>query len=320
MSSSFLYRGMVLCPYTCRDVRAVEWPSLMKAAGLNLLGIHNGGGAEYARRADRHLAEFGANRRTGLIGRAMEADLDVEYELHAMTTLLPRSEFRRHPSWFLHDYWQGKRIPDFNFCPHSRRAMERVALNARRLSGRFHSTTGRHFFWSDDNRYWCHCERCRSLSNSDQELMVMNGLLKAIRRDRADARLAYLAYLHTMEPPVVIKPATGVFLEFAPFQRCFRHAINDPRCSVNLRNWNGLLRLLEVFDAREAHVLEYWLDQHYIGSNKEAVLPVMRMDARAYAGLGIRSVTSFATFDPKRRLGEKDRQAVLRYGEALGAA
>jgi hypothetical protein len=291
----------------------------MKAAGLNLLGIHSGGGPQYARRADRYLADFGGNQRNGLVRRALEKDLDVEYEWHAMSTLLPRSEFRRHPSWFLHDYWQGKRIPDFNFCPHSQAAMARVALNARRLGQQFRPTTGRYFLWSDDNRYWCHCEHCRGLSNSDQELLVMNALLKAIRQDRADARLAYLAYLHTMVPPSVVKPAAGIFLEYAPFQRCFRHSISDPHCSVNVRNWNSLLRLLEVFDPREVHVLEYWLDQLYLGNNTDVILPVLRRDVRAYAGLGIRSVTTFATFDPKRRLNKKGIQAIMRYGEATSA-
>ncbi|NLE68094.1 MAG: DUF4838 domain-containing protein [Lentisphaerae bacterium] len=319
MNVSFQYRGMVLCPYTCSDVRTSDWPYFAKAAGLNLLGIHNGGGDEHARRADLHIAACGANQRDGLARRTMEAGLDVEYELHAMSTLLPRSEFRRNPSWFLHDYWQGKRIPDFNFCPHSRPAMERVALNARRLGRRYHPTTGRYFLWSDDGRYWCHCEHCRSLSNSDQELTVMNALLKANRRDQADARLAYLAFMGTMDPPSAVKPAAGVFLEYAPYKRCFRHSIDDPHCSVNLRNWNALLRLLKVFDPRECHVLEYWLDELYIGKNKEVVVPVMRKDLRAYAGLGIRSVTSFATFDPKQRLGRKDLQAIRRYGEAVSA-
>ncbi|NLF93897.1 MAG: hypothetical protein GX564_08410, partial [Oligosphaeraceae bacterium] len=113
---------------------------------------------------------------------------------------------------------------------------------------------------------------------------------------------AFLAYLNCSEPSERIKPAPGVFLEFAPIRRCYLHAIDDPSCEINRKFYHDLQRLLEVFDPAQSHILEYHMDSSYFSRyNKPAVKVVfsekiLRRDLEAYTALGIRNFTSFAVY------------------------
>jgi len=226
--------------------------------------------------------------------RAASLGLDVEYEIHVLSSeLLPRRLFPAHPDWFREDYRTGKRTSQANYCPSSRSAARTIAAGSTALVRRFPSTTGRYFLWSDDGGAWCHCTRCREKTNSDQELIYVNTLLSAVNKDQPAARVAYLAYGKQMPPPSSVKPSAGIFLEFAPSERCYFHAVNDPKCSVNRDVWRGLLDLLEVFPPEETHVLEYWLDfrrKWYVTK------PVICSDIQAYRSLGIASFTTFLTY------------------------
>src|SRR5688500_9062157 len=63
------------------------------------------------------------------------------------------------------------------------------------LAERLPPSTDRYYFWPDDGGAWCHCDRCRCLAPADQQVLVMNAILTALRSVRPDARLACLAYL-----------------------------------------------------------------------------------------------------------------------------
>lgn len=310
------YRGIVLCPYTCLNLNDIDWVLLVKKAGLNLIGIHSGGAGGENKKLATVVENMVALRDGGnLVQKASESGVNIEYELHAISTaLLFRYYFKQHPEWFLYDFAYGKRRPNFNCCPSSKAGLKFIGKNARALVKRLPATTGRYFLWSDDGSYWCHCTKCSLLTNSDQEMMMMNKLLQSIRKDQPTARLAYLAYSRQMEPPQAVKPDQGIFLEYAPSTRCYLHTINNPKCSVNRKVWGELLALLKTFQVEEAHVLEYWLDLERGFSIKPQVI---RADIKAYNEIGIRSITTFVAFNRKKIFSQANRDALNYYGSCF---
>ncbi|HEY5912302.1 MAG TPA: DUF4838 domain-containing protein, partial [Verrucomicrobiae bacterium] len=219
---------------------------------------------------------------------------------------------------------QGARIADANLCVHSERALELVATNALRLARRLPPTTSRYFFWGDDGQPWCRCPRCREFSDSDQALILENHLVRALRTLDPGARLAHLAYANTIAPPSRVKPAPGVFLEFAPIHRRY-DAPYAQQTGAKAKDTLVLLRAnLQVFPPETAQVLEYWLDVSRFSQWKRPAvnLPwhrdVLAADARTYAQLGVHHLTTFAVWidaDYLRRFGEP--VGVQEYGDLL---
>ncbi|MBI4601763.1 MAG: DUF4838 domain-containing protein [Planctomycetes bacterium] len=234
-----------------------------------------------------------------------------------MGELLPRELFAKAPELFRSDA-SGRRVPDANLCASSERALEVASENAVALARVLRPTTGRYFLWGDDGRPWCRCARCAGLSESDQALLLENALLGALRREDPQARLAHLAYANTIEPPGSVRPAEGVFLEYAPLE--MRRArelgrLEDPES----RRWLDLLDAnLAVFPRESAQALEYWLDvSMYSGWKKPARrLPfsaeAVASDLETYRSRGVRHVTSFAVY--------VDREYVDRHGEPAEVA
>jgi len=308
----FLTRGVVLIP---EDFSLPDWPERVQRAGLTTLALHHG-------RAVSEVLKF-VESDTGqeMLGRARKLGLDIEYELHAMSELLPRPLFDKDKSLFRMDD-KGDRVRDFNLCVHSPRALEIAAENAVAFARRLRPTTGRYFYWGDDGRPWCHCSKCHELSDSDQALVLENALIKSLRSHDARAQLAHLAYAGTLKPPQQVKPERNLFLEYAPIQRRY-----DLPYAQQLDGKDGLANLdanLKIFPAGSAQVLEYWLDVSRFSKWKRPAqkLPwnrdVFLADLETYATRGIRHVTTFAVFidaDYVKLHGEP--AAIQEYGEGL---
>lgn len=293
------YRGIVLSP---GDLN-FDWVRAASHAGLNLIALHHVTDVlDFVQTAPGH--DFST--------RALAAGIEVEYELHAMHLLLPRERFGREPNWFRMDA-NGARTPDGNFCPSNSDALAMVCENAVRLANRLRPTTHRYFLWQDDGSPWCRCPKCRELTDPDQDLLVMNAIIAALRRVDSRAGLAYLAYHNTLGPPRQIEPSDGVFLEWAPIHRCYDHALDDPACEVNRTHRKALESLLDVFAASRGHVLEYWMDCSLFSRYKRPAvrLPfrpeIMEQDVACYASRGFRSITSFGVY--------LDREYAETYGE-----
>jgi hypothetical protein len=314
-ASPFATRGIVLVP---EDLSLADWPDRAAAAGLNTLALHHGESPAAVARfveSDAGVRFLASCRRLGLA---------VEYELHAMAELLPRARFAREPELFRMDE-SGRRNPDANACVHSGPALSIIADNAVALARRLRPTTSRYFLWGDDGQPWCRCPECRAYSDSEQALLLENRLVGALRRFDPAAQLAHLVYAGTIRPPRRVKPAAGVFLEFAPIGR--RHDVpyaaqSGPgaRDPIELLDAN-----LEVFPRATARVLEYWLDVSRASGWKRPSQPlpwnrgVMEADAALYASRGIRHVSTFGAWidaDYVHRHGEPG--FVREYGEVLG--
>jgi len=313
--SRFVTRGVVLYPW---DLSLADWPERAHKAGITTIGLHA------ARRLDV-LADFVKGEEgQRFLKTCRKLDIAVEYEVHAIGTLLSRE-------WFCSPDKQdlfrmdgtGKRNPDFNCCPSSAQALDIIAAKAVEYARILKPTTGRYFFWPDDAREWCCCPKCKDLSGSDQAVLVENAMIAALRKQvDSKATLSHISYSVMLPPPKVVKPHEGLFLEFAPIARVYDHPIDDAEMKLNNmepepKTQSGYLDILDanlnIFPQETAQVLEYWLDVSRFSGWKRptAKLPwsdaVMRADGNAYAKRGIRHVTTFATWidaDYVRQFGE----------------
>jgi hypothetical protein len=310
----FLSRGVVLVP---QDLPAADWPARAAQVGLTTLALHHGSStaqvAGFIDSPEGH--EF--------LEACARRGLHVEYELHAMSDLLPRGLFGQRPEWFRMNT-QGERTPDANLCVHAEQALETVATNALRLARRLQPTTGRYFFWGDDGLPWCRCPKCREFSDSDQALILENHLLELLRKADPGAQLAHLAYANTLPPPTRVRPAPGVFLEFAPIHRRYDVPYSAQTGAEAQDALVMLRRNLQVFPVETAQVLEYWLDVSRFSQWKRPAveLPwhreVVAADVRTYMELGLRHVTTFGVWidsDYLNRFGEPT--PVSEYGSLL---
>jgi len=313
----FATRGVVLVP---SDLALRDWPERAKGAGLTTLALHS---TSHPQGSAAVVAEF-TRSETGqaFLARCGTLGLEVEYELHAMKELLPRSLFEKYPELFRTDE-SGARNPDANLCVRSRQALDIAAENALAIASVLRPTTGRHFYWGDDGQPWCRCPRCRGLSDSDQALLLTNRLAAALRRENPAAQVAHLAYANTLPPPRQVRPEPGVFLEFAPIHR--RHdvpyasqtgpAAPDPLDQLDAN--------LAVFGCEGAQVLEYWLDaSRFSGWKRPAVrIPwnaqVFAADLEAYGSRGIRHITTFAAWVDAEYVARHGDPPLREYGAGL---
>jgi hypothetical protein len=286
----FRTRGVVLVP---EDLTLADWPERAHRARLSTIALHPFPGTviKWIR------AEAGQR----FLEQCRTLGLEVEYELHAMRELLPRSRFAQTPDLFRMDA-NGQRTADANCCPSNDRTLEAIAQAAVEIAQTLRPTTGRYFYWGDDGRPWCQCPKCRTLSESDQALLVENATCEAVRRQNPQAQVAHLAYHNTLQPPKQIKPAAGVFLEYAPIQRRYDIPYEQQQNPTDRDSLSALDANLKVFPRETAQVLEYWLDVSRFSKWKRpsVKLPwrkdVFLADLDAYHRRGIRHVTTFAVF------------------------
>lgn len=314
----FLTRGVIL---GVRDMETYDWPALAKAAGLTTLATHI---------TPSEIAAF-VKTETGqsFLEGCKTHGIAVEHELHALGDLLPRDLFDKDPSMFrMND--QGDRVREYNLCVHSKAALDAVAENAVSYAKALPSTTGRYYFWIDDAMPMCRCPECRAYSDCDQALLFENHILGAIRQIHANATLAHLAYVNTLDPPTQVKPDPGIFLEFAPIERRYdvpfrqRDATGTPATVTHGRLLDALDANLEYFGKDNAQALEYWLDVSRFSSWKReriAEIPwndaVFRDDLELYALRGIRHVTTFGVWIDKDYIQRWGAAPIEAYGRGL---
>lgn len=311
---AFLTRGVVLVP---SDLSLGDWPERAKQAGLSTIALHHGISPREVIRA------IESDEGKKFLEECRRLGLQVEYELHAMSELLPRDRFAKDPTLFrMND--RGERTADANLCVHSRPALDLIAERATSLCKTLRPTTGRYFLWGDDGKPWCRCDKCRGLSDSDQALILANYLWKVLKVEDEKARVAHLAYANTLAAPKEVRPAEGVFLEFAPINR--RYDVPYAK-QIGASDRDGLAMLdanLKVFPAETAQVLEYWLDVSRASKWKRPAVKlawdkeVFLADVEAYVSRGIRHITSFAAWvdaDYRKRFG--DPTFIAEYGAGL---
>jgi len=311
------HRSVIL---TLQDLTERRWVSAMADAGLNTLMLH-------AVRLPYDL-NFLIDFRNGDAGRRLaeechDCGIRIEYEMHTAAWLVPRMLFRRRPDMFRMDL-QGDRTPDCNFCLSSEEAWAVFDERVQKLVTELPSDTGRYLLFGDDvHEGACHCPQCAPLSPSDQALIYANHMVRGVRRVHPDAQVSYLAYHSTLTPPESVEPEEGLFLEFAPIRRCYRHPLDDPDCAVNRVQAKALADNIAFFDGMPLHLTEYWLDaSRQSGYRRPATeLPVsidiVRRDVEFYAAQGATSIATYMVMCDEEYWEHFGEPPLREYGEAL---
>jgi len=325
-----VFRALVVYPSDIQSVGSASLIKFMQDAEINLLGIHTNslgrnpmtGEFEDLQSLKNYLeSEEGKN----LLEECNNHNIFVEFESHVLKEVLPRELFNEHPEFFRMDE-NGVRQKNHNMCFSSEGAYEVIEKNIIEIMKWLKPTTHRYLFWTDDvGGAFCNCDQCKKYSESEQALIYENRLLTILRKIDPKATLAHLAYHNTLKAPANVKPLDGIFLEYAPISRDY----TNPLSKEHLQD---LQKNLMVFPAKTAHVLEYWLDASMfsrmirVGRDDVAQIPWdiqnCERDVKLYTELGIKSITTFATWmissDYIRKYGEVNTQKIVNeYGSVL---
>jgi len=219
-----------------------------------------------------------------------ERGIDAEYGGHVLPLLLPRERFDDRPDFFPAGD-NDARIATGNLCVSNLDALTLVSQGALAYV-REHPENKLLHIWGADVRRgaWCRCARCRDLPPQLQYMKVVNAIAAQLANDANAPPVAYLAYHDTIEPHPRLKPLKNLSFEWAPRERCYSHAIDDPACETNPRYLESLKRYLEIFDGR-AHVFEYYADAILFCGLGFATPTAIARDLRAYRSLGITSIS-----------------------------
>ena len=274
-----------------------KWIDRMADGGVSILGLHPRGGAEAAETLAELVKLFETESFRKLIDYACERGLEIECEMHAARYLLPKELFATHPEYFRMNA-DGNRTPDFNLCFSNGEALKILAENAAVLAKKLYRTRPVFYFWLDDAiGVHCFCPKCKKLSPSDQHLTAVNRMITEIRKVIPDAMLCYLAYRDSLEVPTAVKPADGVFLEYAPIEK---YSTSSPE-RINVER-EMLLKQADFFGWKDSKVLEYWLDNSLFSKWKK---PPVRLNVdrekaiyeiKEYAALGFENIATFGCF------------------------
>jgi len=289
------------------------WIDRLSEAGISALGIHPWSGKGTFETLENLLEMIQTTEYRSMIDRARSRGLEVEYEIHAAGYLMPRKLFREHPEYFRMNE-KEERTDDLNFCVSNSAALDLAAKRAVELALALYGSSHNYHFWMDDGGHgqYCHCPKCKKLSPSDQQLLVVNRMAEEIRKHIPDAKIAYLAYHDTISPPTRITPAKGVFLEYAPFEKYT--ARGGDAAELIDRELKMIRPLMRFFDREPKKVLEYWYDNSLYSRWKKPparfVLNEENMlkDIEAYRNMGFDSISTFACF--------LDKEYEKLYGEA----
>lgn len=289
----FLTRGLVMGWSEVSNPYKIDYIKLAKENGINTFSIYN---------ADRSSLVW-----KNFMQDCQEAGIDIEFEEHMMSFLLPRDLFESHPEYFRMDT-NGNRVKDANGCPSSEGALEEVYKNAIIIGRNYEPTNNKYYFWLDDGGDICHCPKCKGLTASDQALIFENVVIEALKEINPDAKLAHLCYSNTLDAPKQIEPHEDIFLEFAPFFRNWTVPLTNKtavgRTGISHAEYlQALTENLKVFPAETAQVLEYWMDDSLFSNwdpDNLVEVPwnndVFLSDINTYASYGIRHVMCYCAY------------------------
>ena len=301
--------GMIIHP----GELSKKWIDRLAEAKVNTLGIHPEGGAGAPKSLESLLRLLKTPEYRALIDYARSRGLRIEYEIHAAGYLMDKSLFAEHPEYFRMNS-AGERTSDWNFCVSNPDALALFARRAAELAQALYGSGKDFYFWMDDGRgIHCNCPKCRALSPSDQQYIALRAAIGEIRKHLPDARMAYLAYIDTIEPPTAVENDGAIFLEYAPFEKyTARGEDREERIS---REKAMIAPLLDCFGRENAKVLEYWYDNSLFSRWKKPparfVLDekAMQRDIREYREMGFSRASTFACFlgdDYEELYGEAD--------------
>ncbi len=161
---------------------------------------------------------------------------------HTMGRLLPASEyFEEHPEYYC--LVNGERIPCYDEAgpgqpcltnPDVLRIMtEKVLKDLREHPDKRVVDVSQ-----TDSDTWCQCEKCQAIYEEEggpigAVIRFVNAIAEAVEKEFPKVKIQTFAYGETRFPPKKTSARENVIIRYCTMSACFRHAINDPNCSVN---------------------------------------------------------------------------------------
>ena len=295
------------------DELSKVWIDRMVRENIDVLALHPPGGSKAHEYIEKMLVMLEDPEYRALLDYAAEQGLKIEYEMHAAGYLLPKELFASHPEYFRMNE-KGERVPDMNFCVSNEEALRLVVKNAAALAKKLYRSEPNYYLWLDDGiNIHCQCPKCRHLNPSDQLLKVVNSMLKEIRKDCPDAKMAYLAYYDSMMLPEAVKQDEGVFVEYAPISKYKKNAEAEAAKEKSM-----LTDLMKHFGSKDSKVLEYWIDNSLFSGWKKppkqmfADADAAKKDVREYTDMGFEYISVFGCYlgpDYEELYGDPDISA-----------
>lgn len=234
---------------------------------------------------------------------------------HVLTPLLfngkyPQAEeaarlFQEHPEYF--PLVNGKRIPlDGQKYQPCTSHPEVIDIMARNLIAKATEPdcNGLIIIGNNDGTGWCECENCRRLDPPAEAAKnrvatrywtLVQTLAQRVWEAKPDAKLGGWAYQNFWAPPtgITLDPRLVVCISFN--NQCWRHAITDPKCSVN-REFHKL-----YLEWKNLGVQMYNRDEiaasGSVGSNFLPAEKILHRNFLDYPGLGLHG-SSFCIVPP----------------------
>lgn len=223
--------------------------------------------------------------------------IEVEYGGHVIPLLLPRELYCEHPEYFPATV-EGSRTDHGNLCTSHPDALTTAGATAVRYVRDYPELRVLHI-WGADLWHggWCRCAGCRPVSAQDQSLRVCNAVARRLAEDGVGRPVCYLAYHDTLDADLTLRPDEHVLVEFAPRERCYGHALNDPDCATNRRYAAALERYVELFEGR-VRLFEYYGDAILYFGCAVPLTGVIEADLEYYHHLGVPGITmlQFGTY------------------------
>ena len=289
------------------------WIDRMVRENIDVIALHPPGGIKAHETLAKMLEMLEDPEYRALLDYAAEQGLKIEYEMHAAGYLLPKELFASHPEYFRLNE-KGERVADMNFCVSNEEALDIVVKRAADLAKKLYRSEPSYYFWLDDGiNIHCRCPKCQKLNPSDQLLTVVNAMLKEIKKDRPEAKMAYLAYYDSMMLPENVKQDEDVFVEYAPISKYKKNAEEAAAKEKAM-----LADLLVHFGTKDSKVLEYWIDNSLFSGWRKppkkmnADAEAAKKDVREYTDMGFEYISVFGCYlgpDYEELHGEPDISA-----------
>lgn len=284
---------LIIHPHELTD----RWIELAKELKLDRVSIHPVGGMSAHETLQELLKTIKDKNFRAQIDKLTNNGIEVGYEFHALSYLLPRELFAEHPEYFRKDA-KGERTTHGNFCFSNKQAREIICKNAVKLAKELYGSCNEYYFWLDDAMHLeCNCDECKKHSFAHHQLSLMNEIITELRKEIPDAKICYLAYYEGVAIPEDITPNDGVFLEYAPFERYLK-----PETFAFEGEYLELVKnIIKFFGTKNSKILEYWYDNSFYyrrAGNKLVQFTAnneqINEDFKFYEDLGFETFSSFA--------------------------
>lgn len=275
------------------DFNQVAVESLIKN-GVKRVGVHLNPLQGSVNDFVRYISE-----NENLVTKLEEAGVVVDYHLHAVGSFMPKITTENSSLFRCNE--KGERVSDYNLCPSNKKSLELVEKGAEELARALKQKSQDYYFWTDDDMggdVRCHCEKCKNLSFSAQNLEIYKAILRGIKKYNPNARLSYLIY---GEEEICDKLPKDIFALYAPFKR--RHDL-PITANENCFYKNRYLELIKT--NKNLQVLEYFLSYNYRGFCEDNGR--VACDLLFYGENPPKLLTTFAVFPEKdyiQKYGDK---------------